>query len=52
MTSVSKSALPLDIFDTAGPRQLVLVTCGGPLLRTGGGATYADNVLVYATPAA
>lgn len=52
VTSVSKSALPLDIFDTAGPRQLVLVTCGGPLLRTGGGATYADNVLVYATPAA
>jgi hypothetical protein len=31
-----------------GPRRLVLVTCGGPVLPDGSG--YADNVLVIARP--
>jgi hypothetical protein len=53
VSSVSKSALPSDIFNAStGPRQLVLVTCGGALLHINGAGTYADNVLVYATPAA
>lgn len=52
IASYSKTALPITIFDTTGPRQLVLVTCGGKLLyQPGYGHTYADNVLVYATPA-
>jgi Sortase domain len=46
-----KTALPRDIWSTTGPRRLVLVTCGGPLLATESGNTYEDNVLVYATPA-
>jgi hypothetical protein len=48
---VNKAALPKDIWATSGPRRLVLVTCGGPLLSTSTGNTYQDNVLVYATPA-
>jgi len=46
-----KTSLPLGIWSLAGPRRLVLVTCGGPLLRTPAGNTYRDNVLIYATPA-
>lgn len=52
VTSVHKGNLPAAIFRLDGRRQLVLVTCGGPLLyEPGYGNTYADNVLVYATPA-
>jgi hypothetical protein len=46
-----KSALPGDIWTRSGPRRLVLVTCGGPILHLASGNTYEDNVLVYATPA-
>jgi hypothetical protein len=46
-----KSALPSDIWSLAGPRRLVLVTCGGPIEHTPAGNTYSDNVLIYATPA-
>jgi hypothetical protein len=45
-----KAALPKDIWSLTGPRRLVLVTCGGPLLHLADGNTYEDNVLVYATP--
>lgn len=48
---VAKTALPPGIWSTTGPRRLVLVTCGGPLLRTRAGNTYRDNILIYATPA-
>ena len=47
-----KTALPLGIWSVTGPRQLVLVTCGGPVEHTPAGGTYQDNILIYATPAA
>jgi hypothetical protein len=46
-----KTALPPGIWSLAGPRRLVLVTCGGPLEHTPAGNTYLDNILIYATPA-
>ena len=52
VTSVEKDRLPADLFSTTGARRLVLVTCGGQLRWDPGyGYSYADNVLVYATPA-
>jgi hypothetical protein len=48
---VAKTALPSGIWSTTGARRLVLVTCGGPLVHTGSGNTYRDNILIYATPA-
>jgi hypothetical protein len=53
---VQKAALPTDLFDAAGPRRLILVTCGGPLLRVTDAAgesynTYRDNVIATAVPA-
>lgn len=52
MESVVKSALPQRIW--AGPdgsRQLVMVTCGGELVRDAQGrGTYLDNVVVTAEP--
>lgn len=47
-----KTALPPAIWSRTGPRRLVLVTCGGPVLHTPAGNTYQDNILLYATPAA
>ena len=46
----TKTALPAGIWSLAGPRRLVLVTCGGPIEHTPAGRTYLDNVLIYATP--
>ncbi len=40
----------LPTFAADGPRTLVLVTCGGPVLRHGNGWTYRDNVIVTALP--
>ena len=40
----------LPAFSATGHRRLVLVTCGGPVLRSGHGWTYRDNVIVTATP--
>jgi hypothetical protein len=47
--TVSKNALPADLFVNTGPPKLVLVTCGGPF----DAATrhYLDNVIVWAMPA-
>lgn len=45
---VGKGALPAELFDTAGPRRLALVTCAGefdPVARS-----YADNLVVWAEP--
>jgi hypothetical protein len=49
----NKSALPDSVWAAkAGPRRLVLVTCGGPLLHVPGqGGAYEDNVIVTAVPA-
>jgi hypothetical protein len=51
VTVADKTTLPPDIWSRTGPRRLVLVTCGGPIKHTPAGSTYADNVLIYATPA-
>jgi len=50
---VVKAALPKSVFaGPTGPRKLVLVTCGGPIMNIPGvGNTYRDNVIVSATPA-
>lgn len=39
------------LFSSAGPPRLVLVTCGGPFSETAHGGSYADNVIVRASPA-
>jgi hypothetical protein len=49
---VAKAALPPGIWSLAGPRRLLLVTCGGPVEHTRSGGSYQDNILIYATPAA
>ncbi|WP_156112042.1 class F sortase [Prescottella defluvii] len=49
-----KTALPDDLFDTAGEPLLALVTCGGttvPDPHLPSGFTYEDNVVVTAQPA-
>jgi Sortase domain len=45
--TISKAALPADLFSNRGPPKLALVTCGGPY----DAATrhYLDNVIVWAT---
>lgn len=48
--SYPKSALPADVFATAGQPRLVLITCGGAFDRST--RHYTDNVVVYALPAA
>jgi Sortase domain len=46
---VRKTSLALgEVFDRDGPRQLRIITCGGPYDRNGGG--YRDNLVVTATP--
>lgn len=46
---IAKSEVPLDrVFDRAGKRRLVLVTCGGKFDRSTG--HYVDNVIVTALP--
>ena len=44
----TKSQLPAVTFSTDGPRQLVLITCGGPFDARDG--SYLDNVVVTAAP--
>jgi hypothetical protein len=48
--SYPKAELPPEVFATAGSPRLVLVTCGGAFDRRS--RHYADNVVVYAVPAA
>lgn len=46
---VAKVDLPEELFDTAGPRRVALVTCSGPFdERT---RRYQDNLIVWAEPA-
>ncbi len=40
----------LPVLPSSGPRRLVIVTCGGPVLREDGRWTYRDNVLATAVP--
>lgn len=48
--NVRKAEIPLDrVFDRAGERRLVLITCGGQFDTSS--RTYSDNVLVTARPA-
>jgi len=54
---VGKDSLPAFVFaGKNGPRELALVTCGGPLLHLSNGhggtyGTYRDNIVVTAVPA-
>lgn len=48
-TQVARTALPASLFDRSGPRQLVMITCGGRYDRTA--HRYDDNVVVVARPA-
>ncbi|GGK52081.1 class F sortase [Nocardia camponoti] len=52
MTVIDKTALPDDVFRGArGDRELILVTCGGDVVRDEGGrSAYRDNVIVTAAP--
>lgn len=44
---VPKDSLPGDVYDADGRRRLVVVTCGGPVMRNG---HYRDNVIVSFEP--
>ncbi len=45
--TISKAALPANLFSNRGPPKLALVTCGGPFDAATG--HYLDNVVVWAT---
>ena len=52
LEQVTKQRLPEAVFaGQSGPRRLVVVTCGGPVIHLPGyGATHRDNVVVTARP--
>ncbi|MDO5503750.1 MAG: class F sortase [Actinomycetia bacterium] len=52
LASVHKSALPPVVWAQDGPRRLVLVTCAGPVVRSGEGLAHRDNVVLVAIPVA
>jgi Sortase domain len=43
------AGLPPELFSSAGPPRLVLISCGGPFDRAAG--SYLDNIVVFAAPA-
>lgn len=45
-----KQELPAELWRRSGPRRLVLVTCGGPVIRRPDGRHYRDNVVAYFEP--
>lgn len=47
-TQIPRAALPAQLFDRSGVRQLVLITCGGRYDRTA--HRYDDNIVVVARP--
>lgn len=49
VTRYPKQALPRTLFTTQGPRQLALITCGGPFNHATG--HYRDNIVILARPA-
>lgn len=46
-----RTGLPDRLFESVGPRRLVLITCGGEVTWVGSARHYADNVVVEAVPA-
>lgn len=48
--TLTKTGLPQELFSPAGPPQLVLITCGGPIDNTGSILEYTHNTVVTATP--
>lgn len=50
LLAVDKGALPPVVWDTDGPRRLVLVTCGGPVVNWPTGRAHRDNVILVAAP--
>ena len=47
-----KQALPEEVWDVTGQRQLVVVTCGGAILTTASGErVFADNLVATFVPA-
>lgn len=50
-TTIKKSALPKEVWDTTGPKQLVVVTCGGDIYRRSDGSLHFDsNVIATFVP--
>jgi hypothetical protein len=49
-TLYNKHALPQALFQPTGPRQLVLLTCGGPLGLIDGHINYLQNMTITALP--
>lgn len=45
-----KQQLPDEVFTTTGRRVLVVITCGGPIVRVRGVLAYSSNVVVTAVP--
>ncbi|WP_442860500.1 class F sortase [Arthrobacter sp. zg-Y820] len=48
--TLTKTGLPQELFAPAGPPQLVLITCGGPIDNTGSILEYTHNTVVTAAP--
>lgn len=48
--TLTKTGLPQELFSPAGPPQLVLITCGGPIDNTGSILEYTHNTVVTAAP--
>lgn len=49
--TIKKTALPQEIWDTTGPKQLVVVTCGGEIYRRSDGSLHFDsNVIATFVP--
>lgn len=48
--TLTKTGLPQELFTPAGPPQLVLITCGGPIDNTGSILEYTHNTVVTAAP--
>lgn len=46
----AKHALPQNLFQPTGTRQLVLLTCGGPIGEIDGHINYLDNTAITAVP--
>ena len=47
---VKNAGLPSSLFTRAGPKRLLLISCGGPFDSARG--SYEDNIVVFATPTA
>lgn len=50
LKTLRKEALPQDVFARGGTPRLVIVTCGGNIIRTPTGSHYESNVIVTAVP--